>query len=62
MKRKNCVLGCTLLLGAASVGSGVQASSLGLDEPPGSPAVLYSGSELVEGSAADAITLRSVAE
>jgi hypothetical protein len=57
MKRRNCLLWCPLLLGAASIGGEVQASSIGLDESPGSRTVLYSGSDLVEGSAANAVTL-----
>ena len=39
------------------IGGEVQASSIGLNESPGAPTVLYSGSDLVEGSAANAVTL-----
>jgi hypothetical protein len=57
MTRYNFRLCCTLLFVAASINVEVQASSLGLDESPGSRTVLYSGSDLVQGSAADAVTL-----
>jgi hypothetical protein len=57
MNRKTRVLGSALLLGAASIGATVEAATLGLDESPGARSVLYSGSELIDGSAADAITL-----
>jgi hypothetical protein len=57
MKRSRLLFWCVCVLSLIPVVGRVQASTLGLSASPGSGSVLFSGSELIQGNGANAITL-----